>query len=113
LTHKNSPPILPSIKSNTLSKSNKGNFTSRNIVNREIFGRAIIANLDPLSEAPRGIRFLLGVRNGSSIAALGCNRHLKPEDFGLSQQVPVIKMVLNISLTGSWLITYITFIIVE
>jgi hypothetical protein len=41
LTSKNSPPILPSIESNTLS--NKGSFTARNMVKHEVFDKVLIA----------------------------------------------------------------------
>jgi len=44
LTSKNSPPILPSIESNTLS--NKGSFTARDMVKREVFDKVVIADLN-------------------------------------------------------------------
>jgi hypothetical protein len=42
LTSKNSPPILPSIESNTLS--NKGSFTARDMIKREVLDKVVIAN---------------------------------------------------------------------
>jgi len=42
LTSKNSPPILPSIESNTLS--NKGSFTVRDTVKHEVFDKVPIAD---------------------------------------------------------------------
>ena len=42
LTSKNSPPILRSIESNTLS--NKGSFTARDMVKREVLDKVVIAN---------------------------------------------------------------------
>jgi hypothetical protein len=41
LTSKNSPPILPSIESDTLS--NKGSFTVRDMVKHEVFDKVPIA----------------------------------------------------------------------
>jgi hypothetical protein len=44
LTSKNSPPILPSIEGNTLS--NKGSFTARDMVKREVLDKVVIADLN-------------------------------------------------------------------